>query len=123
MVSTGRFPLIGLPAWSPPLHVGVLLSVEEKGGKGRALGAGDGKCEGVRSIGSSRSCHRHISPSANPPTSFYHTNAGGGALSPGYFLLDFVPAEPTAPATALALLSGRRVPGVVRDKVRRRQGK
>jgi hypothetical protein len=38
VVSTGRFPLIGMPAWSPPLHVGVLLSVEEgkkkKGGGG-----------------------------------------------------------------------------------------
>jgi hypothetical protein len=47
VVSTGRFPLIGLPAWSPPLHVGVLLSVEEKG-KGRgnartaAVGGGGG---------------------------------------------------------------------------------
>lgn len=34
VVSTGRFPLIGMPAWSPPLHVGVLLSVEEKKGGG-----------------------------------------------------------------------------------------
>lgn len=47
VVSTGRFPLIGLPSWSPPLHVGVLLSVAEKGngnkGKGSARGGFAGR--------------------------------------------------------------------------------
>jgi hypothetical protein len=38
-------------------------------------------------------------------------------MSPGFFLFDFVPAEPTAPVTALRLFSGGRVPGVVREKV------
>lgn len=37
----------------------------------------------------------------------------------GYFLFDFVPAEPTAPSTAVKLFTGRRVPGLVREKVRR----
>lgn len=47
VVSTGRFPLIGLPSWSPSLHVGVLLSVEDKGkgnkGKGSPRGSFAGR--------------------------------------------------------------------------------
>lgn len=40
VVSTGRFALIGLPPWSPPLHVGVLLSAE---GKGKTRGSPGGR--------------------------------------------------------------------------------
>jgi hypothetical protein len=46
-----------------------------------------------------------------------HMLMTGQSPSGGYFLFDFVPAEPTAPTTALALFRGGRVPGVVREKV------
>lgn len=127
VVSTGRFPLIGLPAWSLPLHVGVLLSVEEKrkARKGRdgtclwALGSGSGwmGCGVLGMMAGKRqqSPNRQTRPidAARIHTHIYtHTEPGGG-----YFLYDFVPAEPTAPSTAVKLFSGGRVPGLVREKV------
>lgn len=53
VVSTARFPLIGMPSWSPPLHVGMVLSVEEKGKKkGGGKKRGGGNRDGTHALGS-----------------------------------------------------------------------